>query len=187
MEVIGLPKIEAFLRIFAILMLVMSACLLGFDSQTKTIAYLQKRVTYKDLKSLFVLMNIACVAAVYNILQLSKYYILNRWYKGNLKGSNRYLAWFCFFFDQIAVYVTYAATTAAVGESLIAVTGVEIFQWMEWCNKFTRFCFQIGGVVFCCFLAFLLMASISFISAFNLFRLYSPKHFLHFKPSLINY
>ncbi|OMO53155.1 hypothetical protein COLO4_36827 [Corchorus olitorius] len=47
-----IQKIEAFLRICAILALVLTACLLGFDSQTKVIFYIEKKASFKDLRAL---------------------------------------------------------------------------------------------------------------------------------------
>ncbi|WCJ42357.1 CASP-like protein 2C1 [Euphorbia peplus] len=185
---VGIHKIEAILRILSILLWVTSACILGLDSQTASLVYIEKTVTYKYLKSLLVLLNINCAAAAYNMLQLCKYYILVRLNKGKFKGSNTYLAWASFFLDQVAAYITYAATLSAVGESMFVVTGMEMFQWMKWCNRFTKFCFQMGTAVAFSFIASLLMGLVSVISAFNVFRLYrSLKHFLHLKPCLINY
>jgi uncharacterized protein (TIGR01569 family) len=82
---------------------------------------------------------------------------------------------------QVAAYITFAANLAALEGSVLAVTGAKEFQWMKICNRFTRFCNQIGGALICGFVASLLMAVISSISAFILFRLYSPKRFLLFK------
>jgi len=82
---------------------------------------------------------------------------------------------------QLAAYTTFAAHSAALQHSVLGITGAKVFQWMKWCNRFTRFCFQIGGALTCGYIASVLMVMISFISAFNLFRLYSPKHFLRLK------
>ena len=90
---------------------------------------------------------------------------------------------FYFVFKQLAAYITFAANSAASEAALLAVTGANELQWMKLCNRFTRFCIQIGGALICGFLSSLLMAVISSISAFNLFRLYSPKRFLLFKQT----
>ena len=86
-----------------------------------------------------------------------------------------------FGFLQIAVYVTFATNSAALQGSLMAVTGQDDFQWMKLCNKFTRFCVQVGGALVCCYLACIVMILLSSLSAFNLFRLYSPKRFMLLK------
>ncbi|KAL0453473.1 UNVERIFIED_CONTAM: CASP-like protein 2C1, partial [Sesamum latifolium] len=80
-----------------------------------------------------------------------------------------------------ASYVVFAATTAGVQASALALTGEKSFQWMKLCNKYTRFCFQIGGALACGYIAAILMVITSSISAYALFRLYSPKHFLLLK------
>ncbi|KAJ9141415.1 hypothetical protein P3X46_031954 [Hevea brasiliensis] len=180
---LGSPKIEAVLRLCAILLLVLVACLVGLDSQTKSLVYLEKTVTYKDLKALQALVYVNSVAACYNLIQLiSRGSFLAR-YKGSFKSSYRYVDWGCYLLDQTAVYITFAATSAALEHSVLVVTGAEAMQWMKWCNKFTRFCDQIGGALICSYIACAFMGFISSISALNLFRLYSPKHFLLLKTN----
>ncbi|CAN1222820.1 CASP-like protein 2C1 [Linum grandiflorum] len=63
------------------------------------------------------------------------------------------------------------------------MTGESDMQWLKWCDKFTRFCVQIGGGLLSSFLSSILMSLLSFISAFRLFRLYSPNRFLRLKYS----
>lgn len=84
---------------------------------------------------------------------------------------------------QFAAYITFAANSAATVAAVLAITGAEEFQWMKLCNRFTRFCFQMGGALLCGYVASILMALISFISAYNLFRNYSPNRFLHLKKT----
>jgi len=83
--------------------------------------------------------------------------------------------------EQIAVYITFSTNTAAAGASLIAVKGSEAFQWVKVCDKFKRFCVQIGGAFLCGYVASILMALVSTISAYKVFRMYSPKGFLRLK------
>ncbi|TXG60996.1 hypothetical protein EZV62_012359 [Acer yangbiense] len=85
--------------------------------------------------------------------------------------------------SMVVVYLTFATNSAAVEHAILAITGMKEFQWMKWCNRFTRFCFQVGGAIVCGYVACALMASLTFISAFNLFRLYSPQKFLRLKHS----
>lgn len=82
---------------------------------------------------------------------------------------------------QIAVYLTFAANTASFEAALLALTGSEALQWMKVCNKFTRFCVQMGGALLCGYVASILMALISTTSAYRVFRMYSPKWFLRLK------
>ncbi|KAJ7955764.1 CASP-like protein [Quillaja saponaria] len=178
-------KNEAFLRVSAILVLVLTACLVGLNTQTKTIIFtIQKKATFNDMDALVILVYVASVAAGYNLLQLLYKSSASVCYGGKFEGSethNIYMAWVCFLLDQIAVYITVAANTAALGASLLALTGEEAFQWTKVCDRFTRFCIQIGGSLLCGCVACILMAVISSVSAFKLFRLYSPKLFLRLK------
>ncbi|XVF70034.1 hypothetical protein PTKIN_Ptkin11bG0128900 [Pterospermum kingtungense] len=178
---VGIQKIEAFLRLFAISMLVFTACLVGFDSQTQVIFYVQKKASFRDLRALVGLVYITSSAAAYNLLLLGCY-SFSAWCKGSTSvESYVYLAWLRYLLDQAAVYVVFAGNLAACEHSLLVVTGQMNFQWMKWCNNFTRYCFQIGGSLFCGFVASLVMGFVASISAFNLFRFYSPKKFLVLK------
>lgn len=160
--------------------LVLIACLAGLDSETKVIFYVQKKASFRDLRALVGLLYITSLAAAYNLLVLGCY-SFSAWCKGSSAESYTYLAWLRFVLDQAAVYVVFAGNLAATEHALLVVTGEKNFQWMKWCNKYTRFCFQIGGSLSCGFVASLVMASIATISAFNLFRFYSPKKFLRLK------
>lgn len=64
---------------------------------------------------------------------------------------------------------------------MLAITGSDAFQWLKVCDKFTRFCVQIGGALLCGYAASIIMALISTISAYQVFRMYSPKWFLRLK------
>ncbi|KAG6411793.1 hypothetical protein SASPL_129877 [Salvia splendens] len=137
-------------------------------------------------KSVLVWIDVA--AAVYNLLQLITSYKVQRF------ATNIYVSWGIFLLDQkdggvfnecnmqAAAYTVFGATAAAVQGSTIAITGEKSFQWMKLCNRFTRFCFQIGGALICGYAAALLMAITASISAYSLFRFYSPKRFLVLKP-----
>ncbi|KAK9275401.1 hypothetical protein L1049_022665 [Liquidambar formosana] len=181
MESRTMVKMEAFLRLCAMMLSILAACLVGLDSQTKLLFNtIERKATFRDLDALFVLVHVDSVVAGYNLLQLGRCFISAR-FEGSLKGSYLYLAWVCFLLDQIAVYVSFGANSAALQASVLAITGARSFQWMKLCNRYTRFCVQIGGALFCSYAASLFMAVISSISAFNLFRLYSPKQFLLLK------
>lgn len=147
-------------------------------------------------------MYVTSAAAGYNLLQLCKHSTCSR---GNLKGSDMCVAWISLFLDQvsqlsakligeirvcvkiiceqIAAYITFGTNTASVGASMIAVKGSEAFQWIKVCDKFTRFCIQIGGAFLCGYVASILMLLISTISAYRVFRMYSPKWFLRLKTT----
>ncbi|KAK7265282.1 hypothetical protein RJT34_32900 [Clitoria ternatea] len=172
---------EICLRVSAILVLIITACLVAFDTQTKVVLLsYEKKATYKDMKALKILVYVTSAAAGYNMLQLCKISACSR---GNFKVSYIGMAWICFLLDQMAAYLTFGANTAALTASMLAVTGAEAFEWMKVCDKFTRFCDQIGGAVLCGYAAFILMALISTFSAHKVFRMYSPKWFLRLKTN----
>ncbi|KAK0572320.1 hypothetical protein LWI29_029749 [Acer saccharum] len=181
----SIQKIEAFLRLCATLVLGLTACTLGLSTQSKLIFYIHRKITFRDLHALECMVYVASLAAVYNLLQLSRCVFSTYYSNGNLNKSNKYLSWvwICYLLDQVVVYLTLATNSAAVEHSILAITGMKEFQWMKWCNRFTRFCFQVGGAIVCGYVACALMASLTFISAFNLFRLYSPQKFLRLKHS----
>ncbi|XP_061361704.1 CASP-like protein 2C1 [Gastrolobium bilobum] len=177
----GMARGEVYLRVSAILVLVLTACLVAFDTQTKVVLLtIEKKATYKDVNALKILVYITSAAAGYNMLQLCKH-SLSAYSGGNPKGSSISMAWICFLLDQIAVYMTFATNSAALEASVLAITGSEALQWMKVCNKFNRFCIQIGGALLCGYVASILMALISTISAYKVFRMYSPKWFLRLK------
>ncbi|OIW18667.1 hypothetical protein TanjilG_13419 [Lupinus angustifolius] len=132
------------------------------------------------MNALKILVYVTSAAAGYNMLQLFKYYV-SAYSRGKFKGSYIYMAWISLLLDQMAVYITFAANSAALEGSVVAITGSETFQWMKVCNRFTRFCFQIGGAVLCGYVASILMALISIMSTYKVFRMYSPKWFLRLK------
>ncbi|OIV99802.1 hypothetical protein TanjilG_26140 [Lupinus angustifolius] len=152
-----------------------AAFLVAFDTQTKVIVLtIEKKATYKDVNALKILVYITSVSAGYNMLQLCKHAAWT--YSGSeFKGSYISVAWISLLLDQMAVYITFASNSAALEGSVLAITGSQTFEWLKVCNRFTRFCFQIGGAVFCGYVASILMALISTISAYKVFRMYLPK------------
>ncbi|CAN4106507.1 unnamed protein product [Withania somnifera] len=175
---------EFLLRLFATLLLVLTACLVGFDSQTKVLFYTYHlKATFKYLDALRVLLWIDAAAAGYNALQLLRCFFLTT-SKGDIKQSSYKNYWLFFLLDQAIVYSVFATNSAATEAAAIALVGVKSLQWMKICNKFTRFCIQMGGALLLGYLAVLPLALLSSLSAFQLFRLYSPKHFLKLKNKL---
>ncbi|XP_057787589.1 CASP-like protein 2C1 [Salvia miltiorrhiza] len=176
-------KRETWLRIMSMFLLALTACLVGFDSQTKVIFYTYKKTaTFHVLDVLYVLVWIDVAAAAYNLLQLITSYKFQSYFTKDLTASYRYVAWGIFLLDQAAAYAVFGVTAAAVQGSTLAITGEKSFQWMKLCNRFTRFCIQIGGALICGYIAAVLMVITASISAYSLFRIYSPKRFLMLKP-----
>ncbi|KAK1291457.1 hypothetical protein QJS10_CPB17g00058 [Acorus calamus] len=168
--------VESLLRILSAVAAVATACVVGFDRQTKTIFFgYAKTATVKDLKALWILMIVASVSAGYHLLQLSRY-MISAWLGKTSKGCcNKYAAWACYVLDQGVMYVMFASTCAGTQASLLAVTGESDLQWQKLCNMYTRFCIQIGGGLFCGLVASLMMSLVSLISANRLFKLYLCK------------
>ncbi|XP_010438829.1 PREDICTED: CASP-like protein 2C1 [Camelina sativa] len=173
---VKLRETEVILRVCIVFLLLLTACLIGLDSQTKEIAYIHKKVSFKYLIALEAELYIDVVVAAYNLAQLGLH-----WHSVEKKTSNT--KWFSYLLDQTAAYVVFAGTSAAAQHSLLVVTGSKELQWMKWCYKFTRFCFQVGSAIILNYIGAGLMVLLSFISAFNLFRLYSPKRFFRLKSS----
>uniref|UniRef100_A0A1J3HQC6 CASP-like protein n=2 Tax=Noccaea caerulescens TaxID=107243 RepID=A0A1J3HQC6_NOCCA len=173
---VRLRETEVILRLCIVFLLLLTSLLIGLGSQTKDIAYIHKKVTFRELFALEVELYIVVVVAAYNMVQLGF-----GWFGTGQKTSNS--KWLSYLLDQTAAYLVLAVTSAAAQHSLLVLTGSEELQWMKWCYKFTRFCFQIGSGIFFNYMAALLMIILSSLSAFNLFRLYSPKRYFHFKSS----
>ncbi|XP_051120981.1 CASP-like protein 2C1 [Andrographis paniculata] len=180
-------RMEDVVRSVSTAMLVLTACLVALDTQTKIIILtFAKKATFTDLNALYVLVWIDAAAASYNLIQLLRSYMMPRFRQQQQQHqlvSCNYLAWAwaTYLSDQATVYVVFAANTAATQASILAITGEKSFGWMKLCNRYTRFCMQIGGALFCGYVAVILMAITSSISGYALFRHYSPKHFLILK------
>nr|XP_043625155.1 CASP-like protein 2C1 [Erigeron canadensis] len=180
----NIMKLEALLRVGATLLLLTAALLVRFDTQTSLIfTSFSRTASFKDLKALYVLVFIDIAVAGYNLVQLVLRFLLSSHLKQDIKKGSYYkhLAWLSFLFDQAVVYLVFATHTASLTASLFAVTGEHHLFWMKLCNKFNRFCTQIGGAILCGYVAFLLMAIVTFLSAYGLLRHYSPKRFLLLK------
>ncbi|OIT26840.1 PREDICTED: CASP-like protein 2C1 isoform X1 [Nicotiana attenuata] len=176
---------EGLLRLFAIVFLVLTACLMGFDSQTKLLFdTIERKASFKDLDALFVLVWIDVAVASYSVLQVLRCFLIPTTSKGDIRQRSYKNYWLFFFLDQAAVYTVFAAQSAAIEASAIALVGVRSLQWMKICNRYTRFCIQIGGALLCGYAAVLVLVVVSSLSAFQLFRLYSPKKFLQLKGKL---
>ena len=73
---------------------------------------------------------------------------------------------------QGVTYATFAASLAAAQGSLVALTGVKALQWEKLCNIYTKFCVQAATGVVIGALASAVMAIVSTLSAYHLFRLH---------------
>ncbi|KAI5675381.1 hypothetical protein M9H77_06331 [Catharanthus roseus] len=179
-EMEKLQKQGVLLRITATALLILTLLLVRFNTQTKVLFLtLVKKATYRDLDPLFVLVWVDLAAAAYNVVHVLICFFFP--IKEELGTIYRSLAWASYLVDQGVVYLVFAANSAATEASLLAVKGSNSFQWMKVCNRFTRFCYQVGGALFCGLLASIVLALVSSLSAYRLFRLYSTKQFLLLK------
>lgn len=178
-------KWEACLRLLACCVLVIAACLIRTNAETELVfGVYEKKAAYKSIHVFIIQLYVNLVSAGYNLVQLTRCL-----YYGELSGKRAIfssyvgLPWLCFFLDQITVYLVFATNCASSSGSFIAVTGNNTMGWMKLCNTYTRFCTQVGAFLLCGYVASLLLAVVSSISALNLFRLYSPKQFMYLKSS----
>ncbi|XP_077211700.1 CASP-like protein 2B1 [Tasmannia lanceolata] len=148
---------------------VLSAFLIGSDTQVKQIFSIEKKAKFTDMKALVFLVIANGIAASYSLLQVFRCIV------SMLRGSvlfSKPLAWVIFSCDQILAYLTFSAVAAAAQSAVIAELGQPELQWMKICNLYGKFCTQVGEGIVSAFLVSLSMVTLSCMSAFNLFRLY---------------
>ncbi|XP_021717202.1 CASP-like protein XL3 [Chenopodium quinoa] len=179
-------KVEAILRLFALSTLLMAAIIMITDVQTKVyFGVLKMKVSYKLTVILKVSLYTYFIGAGYNLLQLVRCLAFTDNNAGDkLSLSNHVLKWSYFLLDQVVAYVVFAIMCASTQIAFLALFGSHDLEWMKLCSKYVRFCVQIGGSIACGGVASILLAAISGISTFNLFRWYSP-NFLCLKPKKI--
>ncbi|KAL2341381.1 hypothetical protein Fmac_009321 [Flemingia macrophylla] len=148
---------------------VLSAVLVGTDSQVKEFFSIQKEAKFTDMKSLVFLVAANVLAAGYSSIQGLRCII--SMVRGRALFSKP-LAWAIFSGDQVMAYVTMAAVAAAGQSGMLAKVGQPELQWMKICNMYGKFCNQVGQGIATAFLVSLSMVMLSCISAFSLFRLY---------------
>ena len=73
---------------------------------------------------------------------------------------------------QGVTYALFATSLAAAQGSLVGLTGVKALQWEKLCNIYTKFCVQAAIGVVIGALGSIVMAVVSSLSAYHLFRLY---------------
>ncbi|CAL9755834.1 unnamed protein product [Musa acuminata subsp. burmannicoides] len=166
-----LLKAEGVLRMLSLALAATAALLVGFDTETKTVLFVRKKATAKDLDGLWIMTLVTCITAGYHLLQLFRCMALALLGRNPCRGSKS-VAWFLFLLDQGVTYATFGATMAGLQAALVAVFGVDDLQWSKLCNIYTRFCEQVAGGMLCGLAASLAMAVVSAVSAHHLFRLY---------------
>nr|DAD23627.1 TPA_asm: hypothetical protein HUJ06_025090 [Nelumbo nucifera] len=148
---------------------ILAAVLVGSDTQVREIFTIRKKAKFTDMKALVFLLIANGIAAGYSFIQSLRCVV------SVIRGSllvNKPLAWAIFSGDQVMAYVLMAAFAAAAQSSVIAEMGQPEWQWMKVCNLYEKFCTQAGEGMVIALVVSLSMITLSFISAFNLFRLY---------------
>lgn len=164
-------RAESVLRILSLVFAAMAALLVGLDTQTKTVFFVTRTATVKDMDALWVMTVVFSVVAGYHLLHLFRCMAFT-WLGKNPCHCNKFVAWLYFVLDQGSTYATFGATMAALQAALVGLFGIGSLQWSKLCNIYTRFCDQIAGGIICGLVATLVMAVVSAISAHRLFQLY---------------
>ncbi|XP_031481935.1 CASP-like protein 2C1 [Nymphaea colorata] len=176
MEYSRLVKAEAALRFLAIVLTMATAVLIGTTKETEMVfGVIKETANVHSLQALVVLLVTHSIATGYLLAQLCKACLLAR-SKTSLKSRpSKGLAWISFSMDQVMAYATFSVTTAATQGCYFAVSGQTQFQWMKLCNIYTRFCDKVAAALLFGLAASFLLAVVSCISAYNVFRLYPCK------------
>ncbi|KAL0328724.1 UNVERIFIED_CONTAM: CASP-like protein 2B1 [Sesamum calycinum] len=148
---------------------ILSALLIGTDTQVKEIFSIQKKAKFTDMKALVFLVIANGLAAAYSLVQLLRCIL------SMIRGSvlfNKPLAWAIFSGDQVMSYLMLAAVAAAAQSAALAKLGQPELQWMKICDMYAKFCNQVGEGIASSLFVSLSFAVVSAISAFSLFRLY---------------
>ncbi|KAL0310779.1 UNVERIFIED_CONTAM: CASP-like protein 2B1 [Sesamum angustifolium] len=148
---------------------ILSALLIGTDTQVKEIFSIQKKAKFTDMKALVFLVIANGLAAAYSLVQLLRCIL------SMIRGSvlfNKPLAWAIFSGDQVMSYLMLAAVAAAAQSAALAKLGQPELQWMKICDMYAKFCNQVGEGIASALFVSISFAVVSAISAFSLFRLY---------------
>ncbi|XP_008791870.1 CASP-like protein 2B1 [Phoenix dactylifera] len=148
---------------------VLVAALVGTDTQTRRIVYLERKAKFTDMKASVFLVIFNGIAACYSLIQGLRCIV------NVTKGSvllNKPFAWLIFLCDQVMAYVSVAAVAASAQSGLLAQFGQPELQWMKLCDLYRGFCIKAGCGLAIAFVVTSCILILSCISAFNLFRLY---------------
>ncbi|OWM85636.1 CASP-like protein 2B1 [Punica granatum] len=161
--------VELVLRCVICGLAVVSAVLVGTDSQVREIFTIRKRAKFTDMKALVFLVIANGIAASYSLIQALR---CAASMIGGYVLFSKPLAWAIFSGDQAMAYVTLAAVASAAQSAVFAKVGQPELQWMKICDMYGEFCNQVGEGIATALLVSLSMVVIAAISAFSLFRLY---------------
>ncbi|XP_042386065.1 CASP-like protein 2B1 [Zingiber officinale] len=165
---------ELFLRCAITLFGVLTAALIGSNTQTRDFFSQEKKAEFTDMKALVFLVATSGAVAGYSLI----HGVRCAWsmvVKGSAVLLNKPLAWAIFSLDQAVAYLTLAAVSAAVQGSALGKFGQPELQWMKICDLYAKFCKRGEEGLVCAVLVCLCVVTVSSISAFNLFRLYGEE------------
>ncbi|KAJ1265527.1 hypothetical protein BS78_08G082200 [Paspalum vaginatum] len=148
----------------------LAAALVGTDSETRTFFSFQKKASFTDMEAMVFLVAASAAAAGYSLLQAAARCCCLA--ARPSPRAPRLARWCVFACDQALAYVLLAAVAAALQASVVAKRGLPELQWMPVCDLYGAFCRRAGGGIACAVAAGLAAVGVSFLSAFNLFRLY---------------
>lgn len=160
---------ELVLRCVICVLAILSAALIGRDTQVREFFTIRKEARFTDMKALVFLVVANGIAAAYSLLQVLRCVV------SMIRGSvlfNKPLAWAIFSGDQAMAYLTMAAVAASAQSAMFAKFGQKELQWMKTCGLYGKFCNQVGEGVACAVIVSLSLVVLSAVSAFSLFRLY---------------
>ncbi|XP_074579175.1 CASP-like protein 2B2 [Curcuma longa] len=167
-----LKAAELVLRCAITLFGVLTAALIGSNTQTREFFSVEKKAKFTDMKALVFLVATSGAVAGYSLIHGVR--CASSMVKGSVL-SNKPLAWTIFSLDQAVAYLTLAAVSAAMQGSALAKYGQPELQWMKVCDLYAKFCKRGEEGFVCAVLVCLCVVTVSSVSAFNLFRLYGEE------------
>ncbi|KAG6510877.1 hypothetical protein ZIOFF_028922 [Zingiber officinale] len=156
---------ELFLRCAITLFGVLTAALIGSNTQTRDFFSQEKKAEFTDMKALVFLVATSGAVAGYSLI----HGVRCAW-SMVVKGSA-----VLNFVNRAVAYLTLAAVSAAVQGSALGKFGQPELQWMKICDLYAKFCKRGEEGLVCAVLVCLCVVTVSSISAFNLFRLYGEE------------
>ncbi|KAL6542948.1 hypothetical protein OROHE_010468 [Orobanche hederae] len=130
---------ELVLRCLICGLAILSALLVGTDTQVKEIFTIQKKANFTDMKALVFFVIANGLGATYTLVQVL------RCIMSMVTGSvlfNKSMAWAIFSGDQVMTYLTLAAVAAATQSAAFAKLGQSELQWMKIYDMYGKFCNQ---------------------------------------------
>ncbi|KAH9555364.1 hypothetical protein CY35_08G110700 [Sphagnum magellanicum] len=126
-----------------------------------------KKAYYSLFTSFKYLVWANAVAAVVALVQLIIVVAISRQSKAG--------GWITLLVDQAVAYVLLAAAAASTEVAYVAKHGINYIGWNEQCSNYHRFCMRVGISLVLTYMATLMFAILTLMSAHRLFSLQSTK------------